>query len=119
MVIVNYNSAPFIGAFLDSLACVDYANARLVVVDSASSDGSLSIIEQRRADAAIIRCNENVGTARGNNLGAQHCLDHNYDYVLFLNDDTTHEPDFLRTLVEAANERTMTVPRILYSEDHR
>jgi GT2 family glycosyltransferase len=119
IVVVNYNSDAFIGAFLDSLERAGYANARLVIVDSASSDGSLSVIEQRCPDAAILRCDENVGTARGNNLGAQHCLDHNYDYVLFLNDDTTHKPDFLHVLIQAAGERTMTVPRILYSEDHR
>jgi GT2 family glycosyltransferase len=117
--VVNYNSAPFIGDFLDSLVRIDYANARLIVVDSASGDGSLREIERRRSDATVVRCGENVGTARGNNIGAQYCVEEGLDYVLFLNDDTTHEPDFLRILIETANERTMTVPRILYSEDHR
>jgi GT2 family glycosyltransferase len=41
------------------------------------------------------------------------------EYVLFVNNDTTHERDFLRTLVEAADERTMAVPRILYAQDRR
>lgn len=118
IVVVNYNSAAFVGEFLESLARVDYPNARLIVVDSASTDDSLCEIERRRPDATIVRPGGNVGTAGGNNLGAQACLEQNLDHILFLNDDTTHESDFLQILVDAADPRTMTVPRILYSEDH-
>ncbi len=119
VVVVNYNSAAFIGQFIDSLDRVNYPNTRLVIVDSGSTDGSLREIEQRRPDAILLRAGENVGTAGGNNLGARHCLDQRLDYTLFLNDDTTHESDFIQKLVDAADERTLTVPRILYSEDHR
>lgn len=119
IVVVNYNSRAFVGAFLDSISRVEYPTAHLIVVDSASSDDSLCEIERRRPDDVIIRSEENVGTAGGNNLGARACLDQGLDYILFLNDDTTHEPGFIRMLVEAADARTITVPRILYSEDHR
>jgi len=119
IVTVNYNSAAFIGELLGSLERLHYPNARLVVVDAASQDGSADEIARRRPQAQIIRCQENVGVARGNNLGAQYCLEQGLDYILFLNNDTTHEPDFLRLLVDAADERTMTVPRILFAGDHR
>ena len=119
IVVVNYNSSAYIRAFLDSIASVDYPNAQLIIVDAASSDDSLHEIERRRPDATIIRSGENVGTARGNNLGALACLELHLDYILFSNDDTTHEPDFLTILVSAADARTITVPRILYSEYHR
>jgi GT2 family glycosyltransferase len=119
IVTVNYNSAAFIGEFLDSLSKLDYPNAQLVVVDAASSDGSADEIARRCPQAHFERCRENIGIARGNNLGAAYCRDQGLEYVLFLNNDTTHEPGFLRTLVDSANERTMTVPRILYAADHR
>ncbi len=119
IVAVNYNSADFIGEFIESLGKVDYASTRLVVVDAASQDGSLEEIERRCPGAHVIRCQENVGIARGNNLGIQFCGEQGFDYVLFLNNDTTHEPDFLRILVDAADRNTMTVPRILYANDHR
>jgi hypothetical protein len=119
IVTVNYNSAAFIGEFLDSLRRVDYPDARLVVVDAASHDGSADEIARGCPRAHLIRCHENVGIARGNNLGAAYCREQGLDYVLYLNNDTTHEPDFLRTLVEAADKRTMAVPRILYAADRR
>jgi GT2 family glycosyltransferase len=118
IVTVNYNSAGFISEFLDSLDRLDYPNAHLVVIDAASADGSTDEIARRRPDAHLVRCDENVGIARGNNLGVEHCREQSYPYVLFINNDTTHEPGFLQLLVDAADELTMTVPRILYAADH-
>ena len=102
IVTVNYNSAGFIGDFIDSLARVDYPNVQLVVVDAASADGSADEIARRCPQAHLIRCDENVGIARGNNLGVAYCRERGITYALFLNNDTTHEPDFLRVLVDAA-----------------
>ena len=123
IVTVNYNSAGFIGDFIDSLARVDYPNVQLVVVDAASADGSADEIARRCPQAHLIRCDENVGIARGNNLGVAYCRERGITYALFLNNDTTHEPDFLRVLVDAAQQgaggRTMVVPRILFAGDRR
>lgn len=117
IITVNYNSAGFIGEFIDSIQKLDYPNSRLIVVDAASSDGSREEIVRRLPDAHLIACDENVGTARGNNMGIQYCREQGIDYALVLNNDTTHEADFMTTLMKTANERTMTVPRILYSKD--
>ncbi len=119
IVTVNYNSAAFVGEFIDSLSRVDYPNTRLIVVDAGSHDGSADEIARLCPEAHMIRCGENVGVARGNNLGVQICREQGLDYALFVNNDTTHEPDFLRVLVEASEERTMVVPRILFAADHR
>jgi GT2 family glycosyltransferase len=116
---VNYNSSAFIGEFLASIKRLQYGNAGLIVVDSGSADGSPAEITSQCPQAHLIRCSENVGFARGNNLGIAYCVEQGFDYVLFLNNDTTHEPGFLNILVEAADARTLTVPRILYADDHR
>ena len=118
IVTVNYNSSRFIGEFVESICKVDYPSTKLVVVDAGSSDGSADEIERLCPHAHIIRSGENVGIARGNNIGARYCLEQGLDYVLFVNNDTTHQPDLLRLLVEAADGRTMTVPRILFAHDH-
>jgi len=119
VIVVNYNSASFIGEFCATLATVDYPNWRLCVVDSASSDGSLRTIECAFPDATFIRCDDNVGFAAGANIGVRWCMEHSVDYALFLNNDVAVTPEFLSRLVDAADERTMVVPKILYYDDRR
>src|SRR4030042_1097893 len=119
VVAVNYNSAASLGESAESLRRVRYPNFRLIVVDSASSDGSADELARLVPDATVLRSDENLGTAGGNNRGITHCLEHGFDYVLVLNNDTVLTEDFLDRLVVAAGERTIVVPKILYHYDHR
>jgi len=119
VVAVNYNSAAYVGEFAESLRRVRYPNFRLIVVDSASSDGSADELARLVPDAVLLRSDENLGTAGGNNRGIAYCLEHGFDYVLVLNNDTVLTEDFLERLVAAAGERTIVVPKILYHYDHR
>jgi GT2 family glycosyltransferase len=116
VVTVNYNSAHYIREFIASLRQVDYPGARLIVVDAASHDGSEEIVH-RFPGAHLIRCDENIGVAGGNNLGAAYCIEQGLDYILFLNQDTLHDPEFLRILAATADQETLVVPRILYASD--
>jgi hypothetical protein len=122
IVVVNYNSAPFIEAFCASLKAVAFSPRRLVVVDSGSTDASLAMIEAAFAGCdgfTSIRCDENIGFAAGANVPFDRGLVDGSEFVLFLNPDTTLEPDFLAQMVVAADERTIVVPKILYADDHR
>ena len=117
VIAVNYNSAAFIDEFCETLAAADYANRRLIVVDSASRDGSLETIERAFPDATIVRCDENVGFAAGANIGVRDALARGDGYALFLNEDVALTPGFLRALVGAADAHTIVVPKILYYYD--
>lgn len=119
VIVVNYNSAPFIDAFCASLTEVEYGDWRLIVVDAASHDGSMDAIERAFPAAAHVRCDENIGFAAGANIGVRLALDAGDDFALFLNNDTTLTPGFLGALVAAANPRTAVVPKILYAADPR
>lgn len=46
--------------------------ARVVVVDSASSDGTPDAIAHAYPQVELIACHDNVGFARGNNIGLKH-----------------------------------------------
>lgn len=119
IVIVNYNSASFIDECISSLKEERDPAWDLVVVDSASSDDSMSRLEAAFPDGVHIRRDENVGFAAGANIGVRRCMERGHRYVLFLNPDVAVTPDFLRRMLEAADERTMVVPKILYYYDHR
>ncbi len=119
VIIVNYNSAAFIDEFCESLRPVVGANVDVIVVDSASTDGSMGAIEHGLPDATVRRCSENIGFAAAANIGIAECIARGYDYALFLNNDATVTPDFLQRLVGASDARTVVVPKILYYYDRR
>ncbi len=118
IIVVNYNSASFIDEFCASLAVLDYAAWRLIVVDSASTDDSMATIELAFPQATIIRCAENVGFAAGANIGVQQCIERGYEFALFLNNDVAVTPEFLARLVAVADPHSIVVPKILYYYDH-
>jgi GT2 family glycosyltransferase len=119
VIVVNYNSAAFIDEFCATLKQVAYPRWHLIVVDSASTDGSMETIDKAFPHATRIRCDDNVGFAAGANIGIGRCLERGDDYALFLNNDVALTADFLEKLVEGADARTMVVPKILYYYDHR
>jgi GT2 family glycosyltransferase len=119
VVVVNYNSAAFVEEFCASFSKVEYAPMRLVVVDSGSTDGSMDAIAHAFPASTIVRCDDNVGFAAGANIGIRDSIDHGDDFALFLNNDVTVTPEFLRALVAAADARSIVVPKILYAMDPR
>ncbi len=119
IIVVNYNSAAFIEEFAASMRQVAAPPWQLVVVDSGSTDGSADIIERALPEATVIRWDENVGFAAGCNIGVAECERRGYERALFLNNDITVTPSFLLRLADAADERMIVVPKILYYHDHR
>lgn len=118
IVIVNYNGAAFLDELAASLERVEYGNRRLVLIDNASTDGSGARLAPLFPGADVRLNTRNLGLAPALNQALDICLDGTTDYVLLLNPDTTHEPDFLTRLVETADEGTIVVPKILSSYDH-
>jgi len=118
IVVVNYNGDAFIEEFAASLARVSYSDRHLFLVDNASPDGSGQRLRPLFPDADIVENERNLGLAPAINQALGRCLDDGTDYVLLLNSDTTHEPDFLDRLVAAADERTIVVPKVLAEHDH-
>lgn len=85
VVIVSYNSAPWLRPCLSSL----YEHAgdvrlNVIVVDNGSTDGSVELIEREFPQVRAVRA-ENRGFSAGNNAGLQFV---SAPYVLFLNPDT-------------------------------
>lgn len=98
--IVTYNSGRFIKRCLESVLDQRYADKEIIVVDNASTDGTIDILEQFSDRCRIILNEENVGFAAAQNQAIQ--LAHG-DWVLTLNPDVLLLPDFIEALVTAGN----------------
>src|SRR5208282_4209492 len=96
--IVTYNSGRFIKRCLESVLEQKYPNMEVVIVDNASTDGTVDILEQF-ADLCQIHYNdENIGFAAAQNqaIGLT-----NGEWVLTLNPDVLLLKNFIQALVDA------------------
>jgi GT2 family glycosyltransferase len=86
---------------------------RLVVVDNGSGDGSVELIGRELSGCRVLALPENVGFARGNNLGARELPGRAY---LFVNSDAfAHAPGSVARLLDATatGRAGLAVPRLL------
>lgn len=105
VLVINWNGLEHLEACFDSLLANSYPNARFVLVDNASTDGSVEFVESRYGHdvrVRVLRCPANLGWSGGNNAGIRAALTENPEYLLLLNNDTAVAPDLLETLVAAA-----------------
>jgi N-acetylglucosaminyl-diphospho-decaprenol L-rhamnosyltransferase len=97
IIIVNWNVKELLRDCLASIADSQGSLAlEVIVVDSASSDGSVAMVRHEFPWVVVIACTENVGFPRGNNLGIAKA---NGRYILLLNPDTRLLNDALATMV--------------------
>ena len=101
LIVLNYNGLHHLQACFPSLVNADYPAdcLNLMLVDNASSDGSVSYMGQHFPQVQIVSNDRNLGFAAGNNRGARLAQS---QYVVFLNNDMRIEPQFLRELVKVA-----------------
>lgn len=100
VVIVNYNGGEMLERCLRAVEAQTLRPRRVIVVDNASSDGSTEGVSERHPAAEVIRCRENWGFAKGNNLGIAAADD--CGWIACLNPDAFPEPDWLARLIAAA-----------------
>jgi hypothetical protein len=93
IVIVNFNGQKFLKQCLFTLLNTDYPNYDIVVVDNASTDGSVNEIEASFGSDSrikIVKNSKNVGHSEGCNIGARMT---DGDYILFLDSDIEFEAE--------------------------
>ncbi|MCA9934860.1 MAG: glycosyltransferase family 2 protein, partial [Anaerolineales bacterium] len=94
IIIVSYNTQQLLDDCLVSLqqAMAPPGGLEIIVVDNASTDGSVALVEQKYPDVHVIANAENRGFSAANNQGAAVS---NGRYLLFLNSDTRVESQSL------------------------
>ncbi len=96
IIIVNYNGKTHLEECLSSLEKIDYKNYEIILVDNNSTDTSVEYVKNTYPSITIIKLNRNYGFAEPNNVGAKNAKG---DYLLFLNNDTTVNPNFISEMV--------------------
>lgn len=114
IVIVNYNGEAYQNDCMKSFYDMDYLDFDVIVVDSASQDNSIKSLLECYPQTIVLKQDENVGVAKGNNIGIQYALDHEYEYILLSNNDIVVDSKMLGIMVQNISEREVVVPKIYY-----
>ncbi len=101
IIILNYNGQEHAEHCLTSLAGMDFPSSQMeiIVVDNASTDGSVELIARQYPHVRLIRSATNLGFSQGANLGASVATG---KYLAFLNNDMRVSPTWLGELVKTA-----------------
>src|ERR1700684_3150016 len=96
--LVTYNSGRFIKRCLESVLEQKYPNLEVIIVDNASTDGTVDLLEQFSDTCQIHYNDENIGFAAAQNqaIGLS-----SGEWVLTLNPDVLLLPNFIQSLVDA------------------
>lgn len=100
LIIVNFNSGELLARCLAAVRRQERAADRVVVVDNASTDGSLDAVAVEYPEAEVLRLKDNTGFAAANNRGLEFCTD--CEWVALLNPDAFPQPGWLAALIRAA-----------------
>lgn len=98
VVIPNWNGLEHLAECMDSLANQSYRDFETIVVDNASSDGSVAWLREHVPETRLVVRNDNGGFSAAVNDGIRASQ---AEFVYLLNNDTAVDPDCLRALVEA------------------
>lgn len=105
VVVLNYNKKQDLLLCIKSIYASDYPKLSVVVVDNNSSDGSADAVANAYPDAPLIRNPVNTGVSKGRNLGWRYAKKHfDFEYIIFLDDDTEVEPDYFSKIIKTYQE---------------
>ena len=95
IITINYNGIKDTCELIESIPFS--ADLEVIVVDNASKEDEASIISERYPHVKVIRSNDNLGFAGGNNLGIKEAKG---KYLLLINNDTYFKDFKIGALIE-------------------
>jgi len=102
VLILNHNGRSHLESCIPSVRATDYPRFELVLIDNASTDGSLDFVKGHFPRLVTIQNRTNLGWAAGNNTGIRYALECGADYIVLLNNDVRVDPRWLTHAVEVA-----------------
>ena len=97
IIIPHYNNYSILQECLESLSKLSYQNIEIIVIDNNSSDDSIINAKKDFSNIIVHQLDKNIGYAGACNIGAKIAKG---AYLLFLNNDTIHNINFIEPLIE-------------------
>jgi GT2 family glycosyltransferase len=104
VIIVNWNGERFLERCLTALLAQIVPPHEIILVDNASTDASLAVLEHFPS-VRLLAQSENLGFARGNNLGIETAAPES-EWIALLNPDAFPAPHWLEQLLSATRDHS-------------
>lgn len=120
IVICNYNKQDYIIRCMESIFASTMQDFDVYVVDNASTDDSVKMINEAFGDKVKVIINqENLGGSGGFHVGVETALRRDYSYILCVDNDIVMAPDNIEKLysyMEQHKEVGMLGSRVMYMD---
>lgn len=98
-IIVTYNGMKWYDKSFSSLL-MSSVPVNVLVIDNASTDGTIDYIRKHFPNIHLIESKENLGFSKANNIGIKYAIEKNADYIFLLNQDAWVETDTIEKLLQ-------------------
>lgn len=115
LITINFNAENDTREFLNSCEKLDYPNFEIIIIDNGSKKKFQ--LELTKLNVKLIRSEENLGFAGGNNLGIDKS---NGEYIIFINNDTLVYSNFIQPIIEVFKENAdaaMVTPKVVFPDE--
>jgi GT2 family glycosyltransferase len=121
IVLLNWNGVRHLEYCLPSLLSSQLDDAHILLVDNASTDGSVAFAAKFTGSAfTILQLRENMGWAGGNNAGIRYAASQGAQFIALLNNDMMFSPNWLADAMkvfEVESDAGFVGSRIVYSAE--
>lgn len=119
VIIPNWNGKHLLDDCLTSLKRQTFRDFEVIVVDNGSTDGSVEYLKDKYSWTKVVMLDKNYGFAKAINKGVLESIG---EYVIFLNNDTAVDKDWIRELIKCISKRKDAISinsKILNFFDHK
>ena len=113
IVVPTYNEAENLPELVERLFALDIPNPRLIVVDDSSPDGTADVArklaQKHEGRLELIQREAKLGLGSAYVLGFAHALKQGADYVLQMDADLSHPPEYITAFLRALGEADVVV----------
>lgn len=114
VVVINYNGVHYLPETIAAIRKYTFLEAEIILVDNASTDGSIEYVTHSDPSIRVVRLSDNRGPGVARNVGLSATQ---AEYVLFLDNDVIITESTIELLVAAVRSQTRSVismPAIIY-----
>jgi len=107
VMIPTYNEKENIGKLVSQILALKIENLEIVVIDDSSPDGTAEIVKgiaSKNKKVHLILRTKNKGRGYAGKAGYKYALEHNADYIIEMDADFSHNPEYIPELLKKIKE---------------